>query len=82
MGLAIFIGFVMSVTAMVLGAITGATAKRMGALSASIQGRPPSPEEAGQLQALSSRLNRLSRTSTVLIIVALGSMAAAGPLLR
>ena len=76
-GWAIFIGGVMAIIAMGLGGATGATAKRMGALSGSIEGRAPTPEEAGQMQALGARLNSLSRIATVLVIIALGAMASA-----
>ena len=62
--------------AMGMGGATGATAKRLGGLGASIQGRPPTPEEAGQLKALSGRLKVLSKTSTTLIIITLILMAA------
>lgn len=76
-GWAILIGFVVSVAAFVLGLLTAAAGKRMVALGASIAGRPPSPEEAGQLQSLFARLHLFGRTNAVLVIIAVGTMASA-----
>ncbi len=51
--------------------------RRMERLGRSIQGRPPTPDEAGQLSHLSERLTMLSRANFVLGLVIVGFMAAA-----
>ena len=50
---------------------------RMERLGRSIQGRPPTPDEAGQLSRLSERLTTLSRIDFVLVLFIVGFMAAA-----
>ena len=74
---AIFIGFVAAIIAYGFGAATAVLSARMGGLAESIQGRPPTPEEAGQLQRIAARLPLLARTATVLLVIALGAMASA-----
>jgi hypothetical protein len=76
-GWAILIGFVASVVAYIVGMMISAAGRRMAALGASIEGRPPTPEEGGQLQHLSSRLTLYGRSNAVLAVIAVGSMASA-----
>ncbi len=59
------------------GAATGVQGKRLAQLGNSIEGRPPTPEEAAQIQLLSSRLRRLVRTTAVLLFIAIVGMASA-----
>jgi hypothetical protein len=50
---------------------------RLETLAASIEGRSATNEERGQLQQLTSRVVFLGRLTTVLLLVALASMAVA-----
>ncbi len=74
-GWAIIVGFVLTLAAIVLafGFITpaGLRADRLGR---SIEGRPPTPDEAQQLGRLSTRIETLSRVNFVLIIIVLLAM--------
>ncbi len=76
-GRSIVLGLAVTVIAMGTGAATGAQGRQMAQLGASIEGRPPTPEEAAQLQLLSSRLRRLVRTTAVLLFIAVAAMASA-----
>lgn len=76
-GVAILIGFVASVAAFTSGMITSSTGKRLAKLGASIAGREPTPVEMAQMQKLGKRLTMLTRTSAVMVTVAVGTMAAA-----
>ena len=76
-GWAILIGFVASMIAYAVGMMIATAGRRMAALGASIEGRPPTPEEGGQLQALGSRLTLYGRSNAVLVVIAVGSMASA-----
>ena len=74
---AIFIGFLTSIVAYILGIVLGITTARLGALGRSIGDRPPTPEEGGQLARLSGRSLMLGRALATLLIVAVGAMASA-----
>ena len=76
-GYAILIGFIVAIAAMATGGATGALANKMSGLGQSIQGRPPSPEEAQQMQHMAARLRTLGRATAVLVLIGVGSMAAA-----
>jgi uncharacterized membrane protein len=76
-GWAILIGFVASVLAFSSGITTLVLADRVGRLGREIEGRPPTPEEAGQMQRLAARLPRLGRTTAALVLIAVGAMASA-----
>ena len=76
-GVAILIGFIVSILAFGTGLTTSITGKRLMRLGASIQGRPPTPEEGALLGKLSARLTLLSRSTAVLTVIATGSMASA-----
>ena len=76
-GLAILVGFIVSIAGLVSGSMTGMTANRAGALGRSIEDRPPTPEEIGQMQGFGSRLTMLGRTTAVLVLIAVITMASA-----
>ena len=76
-GVAILIGFIVSVGGFASGIITSMTGKRLANLGASIAGREPTPEEMAQIQKLGKRLTMLTRTSAVMVTIAVGTMAAA-----
>ena len=72
-------GLVATVSLVYGGAVTGPTAMKMGKLSAEIQagGKPPTPEQAQELQMLLGKLAQASRINTVLVVVSLVLMAVA-----
>ena len=76
-GWAILIGFVASLAAFGTGYATGQSGKKMVALGASVAGRPPEPHEMARIQQLGLRLTRLGRSSAILVVIAVGSMASA-----
>ena len=76
-GWAILIGFVASMVAYTIGMMTSAAGRRMVALGASIEGRPPTPDEGARIQQLGSRLTLYGRANAVLVIIAVVSMASA-----
>jgi hypothetical protein len=76
-GIAILIGFIVSILAAVSGGMTGGVANRMNRLAGAIQGRPPTPDEAAQLGRYGKRLAMLGRTTAVLVTIGVGTMAAA-----
>ena len=71
---AIFIGFLATVLAYGAGLVLGITTNRLAGLGKSIEGRPPTPEEGGQLQRLSARAVLMGRLVAGL---AVGAMASA-----
>ncbi len=78
-GVAILLGLIASILALTSGAITGETVKSMAKLSKGAQGGdgPPPPEVMAKMQALGQRLKLLSRTTAVLTVIAVGTMASA-----
>lgn len=77
-GWAILLGFVTTLAATIIGfGIIIPTGYRLVALAGSIEGRPPSPEEAQQLGRLGARIGTLMLTNFVLFLIAVGTMAAA-----
>jgi hypothetical protein len=60
-------------------ALLAPTIKKVGELGAEIQaaGGPPSAELMGRMQAAQARVRRIGQTDTVLIIVAIVTMATA-----
>ena len=72
-------GLVATVSLIYGGAITGPTAMKMGKLGAEIQagGKPPTPEQMGELQALQAKLAQAARINSVLVVVSLVLMAVA-----
>ena len=66
--------------ALVIGlTVNSPTAKRLGALTASIQaqGAPPSPEQSAQMRQLQARLGTAGRIVMVLLVLATAAMATA-----
>jgi len=49
----------------------------MAKLGASIQGRPPTPEEGAQLKKTGDMLALFSRINAVFVVIAVAAMAAA-----
>ena len=76
-GWAMLIGFVAAIGALSTGVTTIALANRMIGLGKNIEGRAPSPEEASELQRLAGRLPRLARSTAVMVLIAIGTMASA-----
>ena len=76
-GWAIFIGFVASVAAFAAGLTTMALANRMLRMGREMEGRPPTPEEAGQLQRLAGLVPHLARAAAALVLIAVVTMASA-----
>ena len=76
-GWAIFIGFLASIAAYAAGITAGVLSSRMANLGRAIEGHPPTPEEGGQIQRLSSRLVLSGRVTAGLLLIAVGAMASA-----
>jgi uncharacterized membrane protein len=77
-GTAIGIGLVTAVLAFGAGMYTGAQSAAMGrTVRAASPGTPPAPDVAARIEAIKANLRRASRANAVLVIVAVGSMAAA-----
>ena len=73
-------GGLLAIVALVIGmTVNSPTAKRLGALTASIQaqGAPPSPEQSAQMQRLQGRLGAAIQIVTVLLVLATAAMATA-----
>lgn len=74
------IGGALAIVSLVVGMLVNSpTAKRLGALSAALQGAggPPSPEQAAELARLQRRLYLASIESAVLLTLATAAMACA-----
>ena len=71
------LGFVVSIAAMALGGATDAAVSKIAGISEGMAGRPPSPEEAAEMQRLSAQVRTLGRVAAVLVVIAVGSMASA-----
>jgi uncharacterized membrane protein len=74
------LGGVLAIIAAAIGmAVASPTAKRMGALAASIHnaGRPPSPDQVAQMQQLQSRMISATRLVAALVVLAVSAMAVA-----
>ena len=79
-GMMFGLGAVLAVTAFAIGITVNApTAQRMGALGGAIasQGRPPSPEQAAEMQTLQARLAVALRVVLALLMLATAAMALA-----
>jgi uncharacterized membrane protein len=72
-------GLVATVSLIYGGAVTGPTTAKLGKLGAAIQagGKPPTPEQLSELQALQATLQQAARINTVLVVVALVLMVVA-----
>ncbi|MFQ5922121.1 MAG: hypothetical protein ACE5M4_04700 [Anaerolineales bacterium] len=75
-GIAFTIGGLTGITALIMGALTGSTSRKLAELGASLEG-PPSPEQAAEVAGLQNRLSNLGATTSILLIVALIAMATA-----
>ncbi|MEX0761867.1 MAG: hypothetical protein WD208_06330 [Dehalococcoidia bacterium] len=76
-GWAIAIGAVTSISAFLLEGRNGVTAARMRRLYESFEGEEPTAEQSRQLDGYKARIGLLSKIDAVLVIIAVGSMAAA-----
>jgi hypothetical protein len=79
-GMTFGFGAVMAILTLILGStVNSPTAKRLGALGASIRaaGAPPTPEQAAQMQALQNRLYNAQRLTAVLLLLATAAMSVA-----
>ncbi|MBM3959369.1 MAG: hypothetical protein FJ314_06310 [SAR202 cluster bacterium] len=77
-GIAIGIGLVTSLIALVAGLMIEVAAASMNKLAAgSKPGTPPAPETMASMEKLKTRLRTVSRVNAVMVVVAVGTMAAA-----
>ncbi len=78
-GVAILLGLITAGLALTSGAITGETVKSMAKLGAQVQASdgPPPPDVMAKMQSLGNRLKMLSRSTAVLTVIAVGTMASA-----
>ncbi len=75
-GTMIWLGFVLSVIAWVVGTLAGLTGKKLGELGASLQG-PPSPEQAAEMSGLQNRSIALAKIAALFALGAVATMALA-----
>ncbi|MBI4286581.1 MAG: hypothetical protein HY670_11900 [Chloroflexi bacterium] len=74
----ITIGFLATIGILVVGfGLLTPTGIRLDKLGRSITGRPPTPEEGRQLQALSERVTRLSQVNFIFVAIAIITMVIA-----
>lgn len=82
-GYAILLGFIASILAVITGSMTGQTVQQMSKMTARAQARskdddgPPPREVLARMQALGKRLTNLSRSTAVLTVIGVGTMASA-----
>ena len=76
-GWAMLIGFVAAIGALSTGVTTIVNANRLVGLGREVAGREPSPDEGALMQRLATRLPRLARSTAVMVIIAIGTMASA-----
>ncbi len=77
-GWAMLVGFVTTLAAMVIDfGVMAPTGMQIEKLAKSFEGRAPTPDEARRLAGLNARIETLSRMDFVLILLTVGSMAAA-----
>ena len=76
-GRAIFAGLIAALLAFASGIMTSIQGKKLFRMGDAIQGRPPTPEEMSGMTRLSSQLTLLGRTTAVLVLIALVTMASA-----
>ena len=77
-GWSMIISFITTIAAAIIGfGVVIPTGRRLAALAGSLQGRPPTPEEAQQLGGLSARITTLTRINFVLLLSAVVTMAIA-----
>ncbi len=76
-GRAMLIGIIATVLAYASGVTTSFQSKKMLRMGAAIQGRPPAPKEIAALTKQGALLRLLGRTTAVLTLIAVGTMASA-----
>lgn len=77
-GWAMLAGFAATLAAIVIGfGVMAPSGMQIEKLAKSFEGRAPTPDEAHKLQGLNARIETLSRVDFVLILFAVGAMAAA-----
>lgn len=76
-GQAMGLGLVTTVAAYVLNLTTIRTNIRMRKITKTVEGRQPTGEEMDEIQSLSSRLRISGQATAILLLVAVGAMAAA-----
>ena len=76
-GWAIALGFVAALVALTVGTRAALLARSMAAMGAGMAGREPTPEEMGRMRSTSQRLMKLGRIGSILVLIALGTMASA-----
>ena len=79
-GVTLLVGGIVGLISLVYGgAITGPTTLALGRVGAEIQasGKPPTPEQAAQMQTLQGRLRMASRINAALVTIAVITMAVA-----
>jgi putative copper export protein len=77
-GWAMLVGFVATLAAIVIGfGVMAPSGMQIEKLAKSFEGRAPTPDEARTLAGLNARIESLSRVDFVLILLAVGAMAAA-----
>ena len=76
-GYAILIGFIVSILAMAAGGMTEALSARMAKLGQEMGDGPPAPDILVQMESVTRRLTTASRTTAILVLIGVGSMASA-----
>ena len=77
-GMTFGLGAVFALCAILVGMLfTSPAAKRAGAIAASLGGKPPSPEQAAQLQAAQKQIGVTSALATLFVFLATCAMAVA-----
>lgn len=77
-GTSIGIGLIATLGAFAAGLVTGVQAAKIGRVATSFApGAAPSAEKIAEIEAIKGRVRMLSRANAVLVIVAVGTMAAA-----
>ena len=72
------LGAVFALLAIIVGMVfTSPAAKRAGAIAASLAGKPPTPEQAAQLQAAQKQIGVTSGVATLFVLLATCAMAVA-----
>jgi uncharacterized membrane protein len=77
-GWSMIIGFIVTLAAVVIGfGIVVPAGMRQAKLAASIEGRPPTPEEGQQLGQLAARIGKLTITNAILMLIVVITMSVA-----
>jgi len=76
-GYAITIGAVAAVVALMFGTLTGVNSVKMGELGKAVGEGRRTPEQGAEIAKLGGRLTMMGRTTAVLVVIAVASMASA-----